>query len=65
MTTTKSTTSIDKVRVLVLGDSGVGKTSVIQLICNEVVNHNPPSTIGCYTDVKVLNYFLLSQCAVI
>jgi GTPase SAR1 family protein len=57
MTSTKNTTTIDKVRVLVLGDSGVGKTSVIQLICSEAVNHNPPSTIGCFADVKVESGF--------
>ena len=37
-----------------LGDSGVGKTSLVNLICNDTVIQNPPSTVGCYAEVKVL-----------
>lgn len=44
----------DKVRILVLGDSGVGKTSLIHLFCHEKVINNAPPTIGCYVDVKVI-----------
>ncbi|BBN15930.1 Rab-like protein 3 [Marchantia polymorpha subsp. ruderalis] len=45
-----------QVRVLVLGDAGVGKTSLIHLIVNESPITNPRRTIGCAVDVKHLVY---------
>lgn len=42
-------------RVLVLGDSGVGKTSLIHLICQSKVLHSSTWTIGCSIDVKMLD----------
>lgn len=46
-----------KVKVLVLGDSGVGKSSLAQLLCYEEENKNPGYTIGCSVHIKVLVYF--------
>lgn len=56
----------DRVRVLVLGDSGVGKTVLIHLICNTPFSSgvvvgdsatqpllNPPPTVGLSVEVKV------------
>ena len=48
---------LDKVRVLVLGDSGVGKTALITLICKEECLSNAPSTtVGCFVDVQLFDY---------
>jgi GTPase SAR1 family protein len=41
------------VRILVLGDAGVGKTSLIKLLCGEDGSQSSPRTVGCYLDVKV------------
>lgn len=43
----------DRVRILVCGDSNVGKSSFIHLLCNDEVLQNPSSTVGCHADVKV------------
>ena len=45
--------SIDKIRVLVCGDSYVGKTSLVHLICHDKVLSTSPWTIGCKAEVKV------------
>ncbi|KAL3680386.1 hypothetical protein R1sor_023342 [Riccia sorocarpa] len=45
-----------QVRVLVLGDSGVGKSSLVHLIVNESPVTNPRRTVGCAVDVKHLVY---------
>ncbi|EGG23208.1 Rab GTPase domain-containing protein [Cavenderia fasciculata] len=43
----------DKVRVVVVGDTTVGKSSLIHLICNGTVPERPPSwTLGCNTFLK-------------
>ncbi|XP_057532008.1 small GTPase LIP1-like isoform X1 [Amaranthus tricolor] len=47
---------IGQVRVLVLGDSGVGKTSLVQLILNGSVVARPPQTIGCSVSVKHITF---------
>ncbi|KAK7108236.1 rab-like protein 3 isoform X2 [Littorina saxatilis] len=44
--------AIDKAKVLVVGDSGVGKTSLVHLICHNEPCHNPSATIGCSVEVK-------------
>ncbi|RDD41875.1 Rab-like protein 3 [Trichoplax sp. H2] len=43
---------VDKVRILVLGDSGVGKTTLIHLLCHQEFLSNPYWTIGCSIHVK-------------
>ncbi|XP_025097694.1 rab-like protein 3 isoform X2 [Pomacea canaliculata] len=45
--------AIEKAKVLVVGDSGVGKTSVVHLICHNEPCHNPSATIGCSVEVKL------------
>ncbi|CAM6089317.1 unnamed protein product [Calypogeia fissa] len=45
-----------QVRVLVLGDAGVGKTSLVHLIVNETRITNPRRTVGCAVEVKHLVY---------
>ncbi|XP_051174355.1 rab-like protein 3 isoform X1 [Leptopilina boulardi] len=48
--------AIDKVKILVLGDSGVGKTSLTHLICHQQPMNNPSWTIGCSVEVKLHEY---------
>ncbi|KNA09654.1 hypothetical protein SOVF_151600 [Spinacia oleracea] len=47
---------IGTVRVLVVGDSGVGKTSLVHLILNGSALARPPQTVGCAVSVKHVNY---------
>ncbi|ELT98421.1 hypothetical protein CAPTEDRAFT_224674 [Capitella teleta] len=47
---------IDKVRVLVVGDSGVGKTSLVHLVCHNEPIRNPNWTIGSSAEVKLHEY---------
>ena len=47
---------MDKVRILVAGDSGVGKTSLVHLICKEESISNPAWSIGCTVEVKPYDY---------
>lgn len=42
----------DKIKVLVLGDSGVGKSCLVNLICNQNQKSNTSWTIGCSIEVK-------------
>ena len=39
---------------LSLSSAGVGKTSLVHLICHGEVLTNPSSTVGCNVEVKVL-----------
>uniref|UniRef100_A0AAG5D365 Rab-like protein 3 n=1 Tax=Anopheles atroparvus TaxID=41427 RepID=A0AAG5D365_ANOAO len=48
--------AIDKVRVLVVGDSGVGKTSLTHLIANNEPLTSPGWTVGCSVEVKLHEY---------
>ncbi|XP_062533207.1 rab-like protein 3 isoform X2 [Armigeres subalbatus] len=48
--------AIDKVRVLVVGDSGVGKTSLTHLISNNEPLTSPGWTVGCAVEVKLHEY---------
>nr|XP_012635995.1 rab-like protein 3 isoform X1 [Microcebus murinus] len=48
--------SLDRVKVLVLGDSGVGKSSLVHLLCQNQVLENPSWTVGCSVDVRVHDY---------
>ena len=43
----------DKIKVLVLGDSGVGKTSLVHLICHNEPLRNGAWTIGASIDVRL------------
>ncbi|KAM6590731.1 small GTPase LIP1 [Cannabis sativa] len=45
-----------QVRVLVVGDSGVGKTSLVHLIVKGSSIARPPQTVGCNVDVKHITY---------
>ncbi|KAG6768355.1 hypothetical protein POTOM_027267 [Populus tomentosa] len=45
-----------QVRVLVVGDSGVGKTSLVHLIVKGSSSARPPQTIGCTVGVKHISY---------
>ncbi|XP_070568181.1 rab-like protein 3 isoform X2 [Ptychodera flava] len=47
---------IDKVRIVVVGDSGVGKSSLVHLICHGEPIANASWTIGAAVDVKVHEY---------
>mmetsp|Transcript_9883 Transcript_9883/g.18220 ORF Transcript_9883/g.18220 Transcript_9883/m.18220 type:complete len:232 (-) Transcript_9883:1502-2197(-) len=41
-------------RVLVVGDSGVGKSSFVHRLCTGNVLENPDCTVGCNVEVKLL-----------
>ncbi|KAJ9675435.1 hypothetical protein PVL29_024380 [Vitis rotundifolia] len=45
-----------QVRVLVVGDSGVGKTSLVHLFIEGSAIARPPQTIGCMVGIKHLTY---------
>ncbi|EFA81588.1 Rab GTPase domain-containing protein [Heterostelium album PN500] len=46
----------DKVRIAVVGDTTVGKTSLVNLICKNQVIDSPSWTCGCNTDIKIHEY---------
>ena len=46
----------DRIKVLVLGDSGVGKTSLVHLISHNEVVSNPGWTIGPSIEIKLHEY---------
>ncbi|XP_008549033.1 rab-like protein 3 isoform X2 [Microplitis demolitor] len=48
--------AIDKVKIIVVGDSGVGKTSLSHLICEQKPIRNPSWTVGCTVEVKLHEY---------
>ncbi|KAL1131396.1 hypothetical protein AAG570_011013 [Ranatra chinensis] len=48
--------AIDKVRVIVVGDSGVGKSSLTHLMAHNEPIHNPSWTVGCSVEVKLHEY---------
>lgn len=47
---------IDKVRVILVGDSGVGKTSLTHLIAHNEALTRPSWTVGCSVEVKLHEY---------
>ncbi|XP_013781168.1 rab-like protein 3 isoform X1 [Limulus polyphemus] len=48
--------SINKVKVMVVGDSGVGKSAFVHLVCHSQPITNPSWTIGCSVDIKLHEY---------
>ncbi|XP_037791090.1 rab-like protein 3 isoform X1 [Penaeus monodon] len=48
--------AINKVKILVVGDSGVGKSSLVHLICHGQALSNSSWTIGCSVEVRVHEY---------
>jgi Rab-like protein 3 len=48
--------AIDKVRILVCGDSSVGKSSFVSLIANNEVASNLQATIGVQIEIKLFDY---------
>ncbi|KAG5882909.1 hypothetical protein JTB14_023371 [Gonioctena quinquepunctata] len=47
---------IERVRILVLGDSGVGKTSFVHLAAHNEPLRSPSWTVGCSVEVKLHEY---------
>lgn len=47
----------DRVRLLVVGDAGVGKSSLIHLACHGAVLRGATSTVGCHVDAKLHSYY--------
>lgn len=48
-----NSSSVEKVKIVVVGDSGVGKTSLVHMIVHQEVLKKSNWTIGCSVDVKV------------
>lgn len=48
--------ALEKVKILVVGDSGVGKTSLVHHICHNETLSSPGWTIGCTAEVKLYEY---------
>lgn len=48
--------ALEKVKILVVGDSGVGKTSLVHHICHDECLSTPGWTIGCTAEVKLYDY---------
>ncbi|XP_065571998.1 rab-like protein 3 [Artemia franciscana] len=48
--------SYDKVKIIVLGDSGVGKSSFVHLACHGLPALSSSWTVGCSVDVKLHEY---------
>lgn len=48
--------SLDKVRIIVVGDPFCGKSSFVNLVANNEVLNNNPTTIGCQIEVKLHEY---------
>jgi Rab-like protein 3 len=48
-----NSSTIEKAKILIVGDSGVGKSSLMHLIVHHEVLKNTNWTIGCSVDVKL------------
>jgi Rab-like protein 3 len=51
--------NLEKVKIVVVGDSGVGKTSLVHLITHQEVLKKTQWTIGCSVDVKVIYLIII------
>ena len=49
-------------KILVLGDSNVGKTCIVHRFCDERYYDTYISTIGTKKEKKTINNFYLNQC---
>jgi len=47
---------MDRIKLVVVGDSGVGKSSLINGIVKQVPHYHPHSTIGCSVEVLEFSY---------
>lgn len=47
---------MDRIKLLVLGDSGVGKSSLVSAVVSGSALYNPSSTIGCNVEVMPFKY---------
>ena len=45
------------IKILVVGNSGVGKTALLNRICSETFSQNTEPTVGCDISLKVLKNF--------
>ena len=48
--------NIEKIKIVVVGDSGVGKTTLVHLLAHQEVLKKSSCTIGCSVDVKVFKF---------
>ncbi len=48
--------NLEKIKIVVVGDSGVGKTSLVHLITHQEILKKSNCTIGCSVDVKLHEY---------
>lgn len=48
--------SLDKVRIIVVGDPFCGKSTFVNLIANNEVSNSINTTIGCQVEVKLHEY---------
>lgn len=48
--------NIRKIKIVVLGDPGVGKSSFVHQVCHSEVLSSPSSTVGCSIEVKLHEY---------
>lgn len=48
--------NLEKIKIVVVGDSGVGKTSLVHLISHQEILKKSNCTIGCSVDVKLHEY---------
>jgi len=48
--------SHNSLKILVVGDPSVGKTSLINILCQNEVKKSTSWTIGCHLDIKLYNY---------
>jgi Rab-like protein 3 len=51
-----SVDSQKKVKILLLGETGVGKTSLAHVLCHGDVLSSPVWTVGCSVDIKIHDY---------
>ena len=55
MRTSSSPDDIQSIKVVLVGESGTGKTSIIQKYCNDVFTEDTNTTLGCANETKVIH----------